>query len=90
MLRNAHAALDDVKNCRLLLVKILDTLSVTLGRPVNDWEELWQISEDARIPAVIGFGKHKGMAVADLPSDYKRWLLNQTDLDPYMRKALSR
>ncbi|WP_201788740.1 hypothetical protein [Pseudomonas frederiksbergensis] len=52
--------------------------------------ELGEISEDARIPTVIGFGKHKGMAVADLPADYKRWLLNQSDLDSYMRKALSR
>lgn len=90
LLRNAHAALDDVKNCRLLLVKILDTLAVTLGRQVSGWAELWEISEDARIPTVIGFGKHKGMAIADLPSDYKRWLLNQADLDPFMRKALSR
>lgn len=90
LLRNAHAALDDVKNCRLLLVKILDQLVSELGRPVNDWEELWQISEDARIPMIIGFGKHKGTAFADLPSDYRRWLLNQPDLDPFVRKALSR
>jgi len=90
LLRNAHAALDDVKNCRLLLVKILDDLAARLGRPVNDWEELWQISEDARIPTVISFGKHKGTAISDLPSDYKRWLLNQSDLDPFLRKALSK
>jgi exodeoxyribonuclease X len=90
LLRNAHAALDDVKNCRLLLVKILDALAEQLGRPVSGWEELWEISENARIPTVIGFGKHKGMAIADLPADYKRWLLNQADLDPFMRKALSR
>lgn len=90
LLRNAHAALDDVKNCRLLLVKILDTLAANLGRPVNDWEELWQISEDARIPTIISFGKHKGMAITDLPADYKRWLLNQADLDPFVRKALAR
>lgn len=90
LLRNAHAALDDVKNCRLLLVKILDQLAADLGRSVNDWEELWRISEDARIPTIIGFGKHKGAPFADLPSDYRRWLLNQSDLDPFVRKALSR
>lgn len=90
LLKNAHAALDDIKNCRLLLVKILDTLSEKLGRPVSGWEELWEISEDARIPTIIGFGKHRGAAIASLPSDYKRWLLNQTDLDPFVRKALSR
>lgn len=90
LLQNAHAALDDVKNCRLLLVKILDALAEQLGRHVSGWEDLWEISENARIPTVIGFGKHKGMAIADLPSDYKRWFLNQADLDPFMRKALSR
>lgn len=90
LLRNAHAALDDVKNCRLLLVKILDQLAAERGRPVSDWEELWQVSEDARIPTIIGFGKHKGAAFADLPSDYRRWLLNQPDLDQFVRKALLR
>lgn len=90
LLRNAHAALDDVKNCHRLLKKIVRVLSQKLGRPVEGWEELWIISEDARIPTHIGFGKHKGMAITDLPSDYKRWLLNQADLDPFVRKALTR
>ncbi|MNJ34305.1 Exodeoxyribonuclease 10 [compost metagenome] len=90
LLRNAHAALDDVKNCRLLLIKILDALAAELGRHVADWEELWTISEEARIPTVIGFGKHKGSAIADIPTDYKRWLLGQPDIDPYLRKALAK
>ncbi|QHF03291.1 3'-5' exonuclease [Pseudomonas asturiensis] len=90
LLRNAHAALDDVKNCRLLLSKILDALAAKLGRPVEDWEELWSLSEEARVPTVISFGKHNGSLIANLPSDYKRWLLNQADLDPFVRKALSK
>ncbi|MGP5445027.1 3'-5' exonuclease [Pseudomonas helleri] len=90
LLRNAHAALDDVKNCHRLLMKIVEALSERLGRPVAGGEELWVLSEDARIPTHIGFGKHKGMAFADLPADYKRWLLNQADLDPFVRKALTR
>ncbi|WP_346395205.1 3'-5' exonuclease [Pseudomonas syringae] len=90
LLRNAHAALDDVKNCRLLLVKIVDVLAEKIGRPVRDWEELWELSEDARIPTVISFGKHKGMEISKLPGDYKRWLLSQAELDPFVRKALSR
>lgn len=88
LLRNAHAALDDVKNCRLLLVKILEALSETKGCEVTSWEELWEVSEDARLPRVIGFGKHKGTVIADIPADYKRWLLGQTDIEPYLRKAL--
>ena len=90
LLRNAHAALDDVKNCRRLLVAILNQLESNLGRPVESWEELWSISEDARIPTIIGFGKHKGMAFTDLPGDYRAWLMRQPDLDPFVRKALER
>jgi len=88
LLRNAHAALDDVQNCRRLLIKIIEALAAQQGRPVSSWEELWQHSEEARIPKIISFGKHKGMAIADLPSDYKAWLLRQPDLDPYLIKAL--
>lgn len=88
MLRGAHAALDDVQNCRLLLSKILDELAVRQGCPVSDWEGLWAHSEAARIPKVIRFGKHKGSAIADLPADYVSWLLRQPDLDPYMAQAL--
>jgi exodeoxyribonuclease X len=34
------------------------------------------------------FGKHKGLLLADVPGDYRDWLLNQEDIDPYLRKAL--
>ncbi|GLO24423.1 3'-5' exonuclease [Pseudomonas putida] len=90
LLRNAHAALDDVKNCRRLLAAIFTSLKAQLGRPVASWEELWEISEDARIPKVIRFGKHAGSKIEDIPRDYKRWLLGQADIDPYLRKALEK
>ena len=51
-------------------------------------EELYQASEDARIPRSINFGKHRGTTIADLPADYMQWLLRQEDLDPYLRKAI--
>jgi exodeoxyribonuclease X len=28
--------------------------------------------------------------MADVPADYKRWLLGQGDIDPYLRKALEK
>ena len=55
---------------------------------VASWSDLWQFSEKARIPTVMTFGKHKGMAIGDVPADYKRWLLNQPDVDPYLAIAL--
>ena len=83
LLREAHSALADVKNCRSLLANL-----IALCGPVADWEALWQISEQARIPKIMAFGKHKGMAIVDIPGDYKAWLLRQSDLDPYLQAAL--
>jgi len=81
-LRNSHSAQVDAYNCFRLLRHILDKLRVMT------WEALWLLSEDARVPDVMSFGKHKGMAIKDVPADYKRWLLGQPDVDPYLRKAL--
>ncbi len=82
-LKGAHSALADVKFCRIILNRIL--LAV---RPAS-WEALWEFSERARIPDTMPFGKHKGVKIADLPDDYRRWTLNNLhDMDPYLRKAL--
>jgi len=90
LLQNAHAALDDVHNCRRLLITILMELNLRNGVAVSSFEKLWEISEEARIPTVIRFGKHSGSKIADIPADYKRWLLGQADVDPYLRKALTK
>jgi exodeoxyribonuclease X len=55
---------------------------------INSMQELFDASEDARIPRTINFGKHRGTAIAELPTDYVQWLLRQDELDPYLRKAL--
>jgi exodeoxyribonuclease X len=90
LLKNAHAALDDVHNCRRLLIAIINRLIFEPGQELGSWERLWEISEEARIPTVIRFGKHSGSKIADIPADYKRWLLGQADADPYLRKALTK
>ncbi|NYT66564.1 DUF3820 family protein [Alcaligenaceae bacterium] len=83
LLKAAHSALADVQNCRSLLAHL-----ISLSGPIADWEALWQLSEQARIPKVMTFGKHKGMLIADVPADYKAWLLRQSDVDPYLQAAL--
>ena len=83
-LKNAHSAAADVMLTASLLRYMLKDRS-----DVADIADLWRLSEQARVPTRIAFGKHKGMAIADLPSDYRQWLLKQNDLDPYMRKALT-
>jgi len=33
---------------------------------------------------------HKGKPLGDVPASYKRWLLDQPDVDPYLAIALKR
>jgi exodeoxyribonuclease X len=81
-LKNAHSALADVENCTFILEKIISKLTVTTI------EELWIVSEQARIPTHMTFGKHKGVAIADIPRDYKDWLLGQNGIEEHLRMAL--
>lgn len=37
----------------------------------------------------ITFGKHKGTKLGDLPKDYVRWVLSQSDMDPDLKAALA-
>jgi exodeoxyribonuclease X len=84
-LKNAHSAMADVQNCLIILPHILLRM---LPEESATWEGIWRRSELARIPTVMTFGKHKGMPIKDVPADYKRWLLGQPELDPYLIKAL--
>jgi exodeoxyribonuclease X len=56
-------------------------------RHIDSLEVLWQKSEDARIPTHMPFGKHKGIPIAEVPRDYARWLLDQPNVDPFVRRA---
>ena len=82
LLKNAHSALADVMICSLIVSHICGALGV------GSVEDLYRESEVARIPTVMPFGKHKGLLLVDVPGDYRDWLLNQADIDPYLRKAL--
>lgn len=82
MIKKAHRADMDI----ILTANILNQIVQHLN--INSLEELYAASEDARIPRTLNFGKHKGSGLRDLPADYIQWLLRQTDLDPYLRKAL--
>ena len=82
MLKGAHRADADIILTANILMHIIYKLNV------QNIEELFKLSEDARIPRTINFGKHKGTTIEDLPSDYVSWLLRQDELDPYLKKAL--
>lgn len=82
-LRQAHSALADVQNCRHILRHL-----IAQATQIQTWEDLWLLSEHARIPRIMPFGKHRGQPIAAVPEDYKAWLLRQSDIDPYLIKAL--
>lgn len=82
-LKHAHSALADVKNCLFILQNLLPNL-----KQVDTWDQLWQASEQARIPTHMPFGKHRGEPIAQLPIDYQNWLLRQEGLDPYVKQAV--
>ena len=82
LLKNAHSALADVGICAVILQRAIEQLGV------KTIEDLWDQSELARVSSVMPFGKHKGLPLSEVPSDYRRWLLGKTDIDPYLRNAL--
>ena len=82
MLKGAHRADADIILTANILMHIIHHLKI------QTIEELFEASEDARIPRTINFGKHRGTTISELPADYVQWLLRQEDLDPYLRKAL--
>lgn len=87
LVMGSHNASVDVALCWRIL---LDVSEVEIGKS-EDWaERLYQQSEIARVPTVMMFGKHKGEEIKSVPADYKRWLMKQPDVDPYLRKALER
>lgn len=81
-LRHAHNAKADIYFTGVILKTLVEQLGI------KDMNSLYIMSETARIPKYITFGKHKGTAIKDLDPSYVTWLLRQDDLDPYLRKAL--
>lgn len=81
-LKGAHGAATDVGLAALLLPTLLEEL----GAPTSI-EALWRVSEDARIPKTISFGKHKGKLIAQVDAGWVAWYRRQEDTDEYLLKA---
>ena len=89
MQKEAHSALADVKMCALILNGLMD-LAEEKGHTVDTWEQVWQLSQIARIPTIMGFGKYKGLPIKDLDRGYVSWYRRQADTDPYYLEAFKR
>lgn len=86
--QKAHGAAADVE-MTLHLFGLLLEKARSDGHVLKTLDDLWQFSEMTRTPTHLTFGKHKGLALADIPRDYVKWLLSTDDLNPYLRKALT-
>ncbi|MFW1836779.1 3'-5' exonuclease, partial [Acinetobacter baumannii] len=71
LLKCAHRDDEDIILTDNILMHIVYHLNI------KDIEELYRVSEEARITTTINFGKHKGTAIAEHPKDYIQWLLRQ-------------
>lgn len=97
----AHSAAVDIANCLILLFHILrDNQIVGLSSvddlfllTPEDWERVWQVSEEARVPTVCLFGKHRGKTwdwLVENERSYCNWYLNLDKADPYVVQAIKR
>lgn len=87
ILRNAHSAMIDVVLTREILQALCKELAISLDHP-DAVEQLYDLSEIARVPAYIDFGKHAGKLYEDVPWDYKEWYFRQQDKDPLIEQAM--
>jgi exodeoxyribonuclease X len=83
MAHEAHGAAADVAMNLLLF----DYICGALG--TRDFDLLHQISEKAKIPRVISFGKYAGMSFDQIPYDYKAWYKRQSETDPFVIRAMN-
>lgn len=90
-MKDAHgAAADVVMTARLLYI-------ICKQQTIMSMDELYSFSEFARIPTHFPFGKHKGVAIAELATNqdgrgYLQWVVNSIKDNDYLvnacRKAL--
>lgn len=85
-LHGAHSAGVDVQLNAVLLEHLLKDAPTRITR----WSELWQFSEECRIPRTCPMKRYQGVPLEDLDGGFIEWCLNQHWLDPYFRKGLNR
>lgn len=83
-LRNAHSALAD---CEF----VSDILgAVSRITKASSLEALWELSEEARVPKTMTFGKFAGQPISAVDRGYASWYNKQADPDPYIIEAFRR
>lgn len=93
LLKQSHGAVVDVElTYAVLRAQLENEIVATYLKHAggNGWgvvEALWQFSENARIPRIWTFGKHKGQDIDKTDRGYLSWCLRQPDMDEYVKTA---
>jgi len=86
LVQGAHGAGRDVHMNAMLLMRILEDMPTRVTR----WSDLWEFSEECRIPRTCPMKRYEGVPLQDLDAGFVDWCLAQPWLDPYFRKGLMR
>jgi len=87
---DAHNALADTKICLAIfryLLQLICAKEIISPKDLS-FDSVYELSEKARIPTKMPFGKYKGKLIKDVPLSYKVWLVQQRNVDEYLAKAL--
>lgn len=87
VLKSAHGAATD---CELVFGLLRAQLEQPALEQISSWEQLYQFSEEARIPKIWTFGKFKDKPIGEADKGYLFWCLRQADMDPYVHVACRR
>lgn len=90
MATKAHNAAFDVLFAAKLYFELYRQAIKKYGEKVASIERMYDFSQYARIPKKMPFGKHKGVAMHELPKEYVKWAVNNLqDIDIYLKTALT-
>lgn len=97
MTTNAHVAAVDIQLTEFVLDNLLcEIRREDITQNVESWEDLWRLSEAARIPLRIGFSKYgpkngqPGTLYSEVPLGMLKWIVDPVrvnDMDPWEVKA---
>lgn len=94
LIKNSHSADTDVLNCgRIFKYMVFMLLKKTAAEGIKgelSWEDVYQYSQDCRIPKIMDFGKFKGLPIEAVESSWVDWYSKQADTDPYLMIAFRR
>lgn len=98
LVKNAHSAGTDIQICATILAELrlayehhIEALPDKIGvSNLSLLESLHLISEAAKLPLKMTFGKHEGVAPWNVPADYKAWYCGVAQPDPHLVMAMKR